>query len=164
MAKIRHRRARNGGDTSPEWWPNCTPRRVGKPPLVTTLPVGAGWPPAQRWSWPVALALGAQAPPLELALLCQRAEQAAVGVPCGIMDQLASAAGVAGHALLIDCTTNVLRAVALPEDVEVVAVHCGRPRVLAATAYAERRASCESAAVRSVRYRRRSARSGRAAR
>ena len=27
------------------------------------------------------------------------------GVPCGIMDQLASAAGVDGHALRIDCTT-----------------------------------------------------------
>ena len=41
---------------------------------------------------------------------CQRAEQRASGVPCGIMDQLASAAGVAGHALRIDCTTLEVRA------------------------------------------------------
>ena len=40
-----------------------------------------------------------------LAQLCQRAEQRASGVPCGIMDQLTSAAGVEGHALRIDCTS-----------------------------------------------------------
>ena len=53
----------------------------------------------------MALALGFDGSPLALAQLCQRAEQRASGVPCGIMDQLASAAGVAGHALRIDCTT-----------------------------------------------------------
>jgi len=143
----------DSGTVVPEWGryvagvvAQLHPTTGGQATVVTTLPVGAGLASSAALELAVALALGAQAPPLELALLCQRAEQAAVGVPCGIMDQLASAAGVAGHALLIDCTTNVLRAVALPEDVEVVAVHCGRPRVLAATAYAERRASCESAA------------------
>ena len=42
-------------------------------------------------------------------LACQRAEQRASGVPCGVMDQLASLAGVAGHALLIDFRTLARR-------------------------------------------------------
>jgi galactokinase len=62
------------------------------------------------------------------------------------MDQLASAAGRAGHALLIDCTTNELTPVPLPEGLDVVAVHSGESRTLATSAYADRRASCERAA------------------
>ena len=50
-----------------------------------------------------------------LARLCQRAEHRASGVPCGIMDQLASAAGVAGHALLIDCHALTVEPVPLPD-------------------------------------------------
>ena len=41
--------------------------------------------------------------PAVMARLAQRAENEWVGVNCGIMDQLISAAGRAGHALLIDC-------------------------------------------------------------
>jgi galactokinase len=64
------------------------------------------------------------------------------------MDQLVSAAGVAGHALLIDCTTFVVEPVPLPDGVEVVVVHSGEPRQLDGTAYAERRAACEAVAAR----------------
>jgi galactokinase len=42
---------------------------------------------------------------VELALLCQRAENEFVGMKCGIMDQFISALGRRGHALLIDCRT-----------------------------------------------------------
>jgi galactokinase len=114
--------------------------------VATTLPVGAGLSSSAALEVAVALALGFTGSPLELALLCQRAEQRASGVPCGVMDQLASAAGVAGHALLIDCTTNEVTPVPLPEGVEVVAVHSGEERRLAGSAYAERRAACEAAA------------------
>ena len=41
---------------------------------------------------------GWQVDNLELAKLCQRAENAYVGVSCGLMDQFASACGVEGHA------------------------------------------------------------------
>ena len=63
---------------------------------TTTLPVGAGLSSSAALEVAVALALGFDGPALELARLCQRAEQRASGVPCGIMDQLASAAGVDG--------------------------------------------------------------------
>ena len=66
-------------------------------------------------------------------------------MPCGIMDQLTSAAGVAGHALLIDCHDLGIEPVPLPDDVEVVVVHSGVPRTLAGSAYADRRRECEAA-------------------
>ena len=111
----------------------------------TTLPVGAGLSSSAALEVAVALALGADAEPLALARLGQRAEQAASGVPCGIMDQLASTAGVAGHALRIDCTTLEVTAVRLPDDFEVVVVDSGQRRALATSAYAERAAACQRA-------------------
>jgi len=122
------------------------PRRGAEGLVRTTLPIGAGLSSSASLEVAVALALGFEGTPLELALLCQRAEQRASGVPCGIMDQLASAAGVAGNALLIDCTSNEVTPVPLPDDAEVVVVHSGQPRALAASAYAERRAAVEAAA------------------
>jgi galactokinase len=118
----------------------------GRGRVSSTLPVGAGLSSSAALEVAVALALGFEGSPLELARLCQRAEQRASGVPCGIMDQLASAAGVAGHALLIDCTSETVSPVPLPTDVEVVAIHSGVTRALAGSAYAERRAACEQAA------------------
>jgi galactokinase len=112
----------------------------------TDLPIGAGLASSAALEVALALALGFEGSPLELALACQRAEQAASGVPCGVMDQLASAAGVAGCALLIDCTTLAVTPVTLPEDLEVVVVHSGRQRSLSRSAYAERREQCEAAA------------------
>lgn len=111
----------------------------------TTLPIGAGLSSSAALEVSVALALGFEGTPLQLAQLCQRAEQRASGVPCGVMDQLASAAGVDGHALLIDCRSLCVAPVPLPPDAEVVAVHSGVARRLAGSAYAERRAACEQA-------------------
>ena len=111
----------------------------------TTLPIGGGLSSSAALEVAVALALGFEGTPLELATLCQRAEHRASGVPCGIMDQLASAAGVADHALMIDCATLQITPVAVPEDVDVVVVHSGHERSLTGSAYAERRAQCEAA-------------------
>jgi galactokinase len=113
--------------------------------VSSTLPVGAGLSSSAALEVAVALALGFDGGARALAELCQRAEQRASGVPCGVMDQLASAAGVAGHALLLDCTSLEVVPVALPDDVEVVAVHSGEARQLAGSAYADRRAQVEAA-------------------
>jgi galactokinase len=111
----------------------------------TTLPVGAGLSSSASLELALALALGADPDPRALALLGQRAEQQASGVPCGIMDQLTSAAGMAGHALRIDCHDLTVEPVRLPDDLEVVVVHSGVPRTLAGSAYADRRRECEAA-------------------
>lgn len=113
--------------------------------VQTTLPVGAGLSSSAALEVAVALALGFDGRPRPLARLAQRAEQRASGVPCGIMDQLASAAGVAGHALLIDCHAETVHPVPIPPGLEVRVVHSGQARSLAGSAYGERRAAVVAA-------------------
>jgi galactokinase len=48
--------------------------------------------------------------------------------------------------MLIDCATLEITPVVVPDGVDVVVVHSGQRRALAATAYAERRAECDAAA------------------
>ena len=84
--------------------------------------------------------------PKRMAQLGQRAENGWVGVQSGIMDQLASACGRAGHALLIDCRSLETSAVPLPEGTTVVVLDTGTRRGLVGSAYNERRAQCEEAA------------------
>ena len=71
-------------------------------------------------SWPWRWRSGHSGSAVELAQLCRRAEVRASGVPCGIMDQLTIAAGVAGHALLIDCGDLTIEPVKIPDDVDIV--------------------------------------------
>ena len=111
----------------------------------TTLPVGAGLSSSAALELAVALAVGFEGSPLELARLGRRAEQRASGVPCGLMDQLTSACGVEGHALLVDFSTETWRPVEMPSGLDVIVVHSGQERALSDSAYAERRRSAESA-------------------
>ncbi|MGI9021652.1 MAG: galactokinase [Acidimicrobiales bacterium] len=121
------------------------PRTGGRATVTTGLPVGAGLSSSAALEVAFALALGFQGTTLELALACQRAEHLAAGVPTGVMDQLVSAAGREGHALLIDCRSYDLTPVPVPGGVDVIVVHSGQSRTLAGSAYAERRAQCEAA-------------------
>ena len=82
----------------------------------------------------------------QLALMAQRAENLFVGCQCGIMDQLVSARGRDGHALLIDCRSLEARPVALPEGVSVLIAHSRVERGLVDSQYNERRLACERAA------------------
>jgi galactokinase len=113
--------------------------------ITTTLPLGAGLSSSASLEVAVALAVGDERDPLRLARLCQRAEHRGAGVPCGIMDQLVVAAAVEGHSLLIDCHSLEYRAVRIPDDVSIYAVHCGEERRLMGSAYADRRADCAAA-------------------
>lgn len=113
----------------------------------TTIPIGAGLSSSAALEVATALALGFEGGALDLALVCQQAEQIASGVPCGIMDQLTSAAGVAGHALLIDCRALTYEPVPLPDGVDVVIVDSGQRRSLTTSFYGVRRAQCEEAEV-----------------
>lgn len=110
--------------------------------VSTTLPVGAGLSSSAALELAVALALGYSGDQLGLAELGQRAEHLASGVPCGIMDQMVGAAGRAGFALLIDCSANALRPVAVPPDAAIMVVDSGQRRRLGESRYAERREEC----------------------
>ena len=81
-----------------------------------------------------------------LAVLAQRAENGFVGCNCGIMDQLISARGVAGHALLIDCRTLAATPVAIPPSFVVMIVESRVQRGLVDSEYNLRRQQCETAA------------------
>ncbi len=72
-----------------------------------------------------------------LAAVAHRSETEFVGVPCGVMDQMASALAPEGGALLIDCATLETGTVAA--GVELVVVDSGESHALRAGAYAERR-------------------------
>jgi len=82
---------------------------------------------------------------LTLAKICQRAENAYVGVSCGLMDQFASACGVEGHALYFDTRSLEWEPAPLPPDTAIVIADSGVRRSLANSAYNERRAACEMA-------------------
>jgi galactokinase len=117
--------------------------------LTSDVPVGAGLSSsaavqiAFAWAWRAAGGLGTDR--TEIAQICQRAENEYVGLRCGIMDQMASAHGRAGHALLLDCRTLHVRPVPLPEGVSIVVGDTNVRRELASSAYNERRAACEEA-------------------
>jgi galactokinase len=83
---------------------------------------------------------------VRLALLAQRAECDFVGVRCGNLDQIASAATTRGHALLIDCRSLALRQIAMPADAVVMIVQSGVVRGLVDGEYNRRREECEAAA------------------
>jgi galactokinase len=130
----------------------------GRPPVgidaavASTVPAGSGLSSSAAFEVALAGALGEAAgwplAGLDLALAAQEAEHLGTGVPCGIMDQLASVAGRSDHALLLDCRSLEAEAIALPEALGIVVVHSGLPRALESSAYAQRRAACEAAAAR----------------
>jgi galactokinase len=118
--------------------------------LQGDVPVGAGLSSSAALEIATARTFAAVAEldwdPPTMAKLAQRAENQWVGVNCGIMDQLISAAGQAGHALLIDCRSLATRPVRFPPGVAVVILDTATRRGLVDSAYNERRAQCETAA------------------
>ncbi len=84
-------------------------------------------------------------PPMQLALLAQKAENQYVGVNCGIMDQFASACGEKDRLMLLDCRSLEYRSLPLPKDAAIVIADTSVRRSLTASAYNDRRAACEEA-------------------
>lgn len=117
--------------------------------LTSSVPVGSGLSSsaaievAFAYTWQ--MLSGFERDRRELALLCQRAENAYVGVNCGILDQMASALGAEGYARLLDCRTLESELVPLPKDVAIVVADTKVRRSLASSEYNVRRAQCEEA-------------------
>jgi galactokinase len=158
----------DGGEpatTEPEWgrYVAAIVKRTRPPSgfagtVRSTLPIGSGLSSSAALEVATALALtgggGAPGPPdlsepadrLALARLCSDAEHEARDVPTGLLDQIASIYGVAGHGLLLDCTSLEVVPVPLPPDDEVewVVVDSGA-RSLGRSAYGVRVGECRRA-------------------
>ena len=113
------------------------------------VPIGAGLSSSAAIEVATALALislsGVTIPPLELARLCQRAENEYTGARCGIMDQFVSCFGRQDHALMLDCRSLEATYLRLPPNVRLVISNTMVRHELAAGEYNNRRASCERA-------------------
>ena len=84
----------------------------------------------------------------QLALKGQEAENKFVGMPCGVMDQMASAMGVDNSALLLDTRSLDIQAVKMRKGIAVVLLDTGRRRQLVGQEYAQRRSQVEEAAAK----------------
>jgi galactokinase len=84
--------------------------------------------------------------PAKMALLGQKTENQWVGANTGIMDQMISASGQKGFALLIDCRSLETQAVPLPAGTVAVIMDTMTRHTHTDSGYNERRAQCEEAA------------------
>jgi galactokinase len=111
------------------------------------VPLGAGLSSSAAIEVATALALlnvsAKLLSPLDVALLCQRAENEFVGMRCGIMDQFISCHARPRHALMLDCRSLDFRAVPLPANVRLVICNTMVKHELASGEYNKRRADCE---------------------
>ncbi|MEN4042206.1 MAG: galactokinase [Anaerolineaceae bacterium] len=120
-----------------------------KAAFTSNVPIGAGL--SSSAAVEVAFAAlwrelaGAAIDNLKLAQLSQIAENQYVGVNSGLMDQFASANGVAGHALYFNTRTLAFEPVPIPRGAVIVIADSKVRRSLTTSAYNERRAACEEA-------------------
>jgi galactokinase len=119
------------------------------------VPAGAGLSSSAALECAVAVGLnallGLGLSDKELARATQRAENDYVGMPCGIMDQSVSIMGKAGSALLLDCrdlSTESIPFNVADAGLELLIIDTQAHHALVDGGYAERRASCESAAAK----------------
>ncbi|KAB2904193.1 MAG: galactokinase [Anaerolineae bacterium] len=80
------------------------------------------------------------------ALLAVEIEHQFMGMPCGILDQMASAAALEGTAMLLDCRSFDRTPAPIPDSVRVVVMNTMKSRELGDSGYATRRRESESAA------------------
>jgi len=118
--------------------------------VVSDLPTGSGLSSsaaievAGALLWNLADGLGV--PQLDVARAAQRAENMYVGMPCGIMDQTASAMGRDGMAMVIDTDTLDIEYKRLPDEVSIVVCETGVRHSLGDSGYPDRRRASEEAA------------------
>ena len=116
--------------------------------VETTLPFGAGI------SSSAAVTVGilklardlakAETSDKDIAVLARRVENEFIGMPCGIMDQMAVAIANPGQALALDTETLDYELVNLPQDYHMAVIHSGQFRQLNEGRYKERKEECDA--------------------
>jgi galactokinase len=117
--------------------------------IESEVPMGAGLSSSAAIEVATALALADQSgwtpDRVQLAQLCQRAENEFVGARVGIMDQFVSLHGQEDHALMLDCRSLSYEPLLIPDAVKLVISNTMVKHELASSEYNRRRADCEEA-------------------
>lgn len=117
--------------------------------VVSDLPAGSGLSSSAALGVATTLAAigvaGRQMEPYEVARLCRRSENAFLGVPSGLMDQVACVMGREDMALLFHADTEIVEGVRLPSNAAWLVCQSGIERSLRGSAYAERPAEAARA-------------------
>jgi len=117
--------------------------------LSSTIPVGAGLSSSAAT---IVAALKASSlhlkgiDPVSIAAAAKAIENDFIGVPCGIMDQMAVAIGTKGNVLALDTRDCTYQIISVPSDWTIAVVHSGIGRALADGRYKIRREECLNAA------------------
>ena len=118
--------------------------------MSSDVPVGAGLSSSAAIEMATARAFAQVAgfdwDPVRMAQAGRKAENSWVGVSTGIMDQMASAACQAGHALFLDCRSLDYENIPLPDGVSVVVLDTATRRGNVDSGYNERFKQCQTAA------------------
>ncbi|HYX28192.1 MAG TPA: galactokinase [Pyrinomonadaceae bacterium] len=80
---------------------------------------------------------------MQLAKICQKAENTFVGAHTGLMDQFIACFGKAGHAVMLDCRSLESQALPIPQEVKLVVCNTMVKHELASSEYNKRREQCE---------------------
>ncbi|RJP32816.1 MAG: galactokinase [Candidatus Omnitrophota bacterium] len=119
--------------------------------IAGNLPIGAGVSSSAALEMAVAFFVQALYPyqmeKMQLAKLCQRAENNFVGMPCGILDQFSSIFGENNAFLFLDCDTLEHKVLPLPSPAPAI-ILCNThvKHELVESEYKTRRRQCEAAA------------------
>ena len=115
--------------------------------ILSDVPSGSGLSSSAALEVSIAVALLTNASQslsnLEIAKLCQRAENEFVGARTGIMDQIAACFGRAGNAILLDCHSLSGTPLPLPAEVGLVICNTMVKHEHSGGEYNARRAQCE---------------------
>ena len=111
------------------------------------VPIGSGLSSSAAIEVATALALidnaGLSIDRLEVARICQKAENEFVGVRSGLMDQFSACFGKKDHAIMLDCRSLESTALPLPPAMNLVVCNTMVKHQLAGSEYNTRRAECE---------------------
>ncbi len=117
--------------------------------ITSTIPAGSGLSSSASLIVAILKAAreagdGAQSD-VEIAVAARRVENEYMGVPCGIMDQMAVALATPGTAMALDTKTLEYELLALPKTHKIAVIHSGVFRKLTEGRYAERKQECDEA-------------------
>ncbi|MDR1491851.1 MAG: galactokinase [Planctomycetaceae bacterium] len=119
--------------------------------INSNVPLGGGLSSSASLEVAVATLLevitGEKLPEKQKPLVCQKAEHTYAHMPCGIMDQFASALAKKDHAMLLDCRSQEPKHIPINDpNVSVLITNSNKKHELTGSEYPERRRQCEEAA------------------